>query len=616
MKNKTLKSVAAGGLLDRRSFILSGLALSSTYPLAALSQATLEKPRSMPDNIGSELPQWMKVPGYGASEYGQPSGHEKHIKRYLEKNTPETSIFSIWHTPIANQRGIITPSGLHFSVSHNGIPDISPEKHQLMIHGLVDKPLKFDIESLMRYPIVSNINFLECAGNTAPNAVSFNALDQNCQELFGQISGSEWAGIPLKYLLQEAGLKPNAKWVIVEGADGGSHARSIPLSKLLDDAIIALYQNGERLRPEQGYPMRLFLPGWEGNASVKWVHRLEVTDKPAFTKDESGLYSDILEDGRINDYIVENVSQEKIKGNIYLGVINRVEPAIEAAFVDIGGSKYGFLPFKDVLKESYVDTGEKKARVRIQDVLVRGQEILVQVAKESRDAKGPSLTNSISLPGRFLVLMSGSHASAVSRKIEDGEERKKLKTLVADFKLPDNLGLIIRTAGLGRTKTELQKDLQRLLMVWENLTSSRKKRIKNPPFLLYQEADMVVRLVRDNFTTETSEILVDNIESYEQELLKYATDRLQEISGIKIYGNSVNKISVISFNLSNHHPSDIGSILDQFGIAVRTGQHCTQPVMDYYNIPGTVRVSLSFYNTKSEIDLLIDALKKASDMLG
>ena len=222
----------------------------------------------------------------------------------------------------------------------------------------------------------------------------------------------------------------------------------------------------------------------------------------------------ILEDGKINDYIVENVSQEKIKGNIYLGVINRVEPAIEAAFVDFGGSKYGFLSFKDVLKESYVDTGEKKARVRIQDVLVRGQEILVQVAKESRDAKGPSLTNSISLPGRFLVLMSGSHASAVSRKIEDGEERKNLKTLVADFELPKNLGLIIRTAGVGRTKTELQKDLNRLLMVWENLTSSQEKSVQKAPYLLYQEADMVVRLVRDNFTTETSEVLVDNIESY------------------------------------------------------------------------------------------------------
>ena len=159
----------------------------------------------------------------------------------------------------------------------------------------------------------------------------------------------------------------------------------------------------------------------------------------------------ILEDGRVEDYIVEHSSREKIKGNIYLGVINRIEPAIEAAFVDIGGKKYGFLPFKDILKENYIDTGEKKARVRIQDVLVRGQKLLVQVTKESRDHKGPSLTNSISLPGRFLVLMSGAQASAVSRKIEDEAERKKLKALVADFKLPKNLGLIIRTAGVGRT---------------------------------------------------------------------------------------------------------------------------------------------------------------------
>ena len=113
-----------------------------------------------------------------------------------------------------------------------------------------------------------------------------------------------------------------------------------------------------------------------------------------------------------------------------------------------------------------------------------------------------------------------------------------------------------------------------------------------------------------------NDIGFDNIKSYEQELLKYATDRLNKISGLKIYGNPGNKISIISFNLSDHHPSDIGSILDQFGIAVRTGQHCTQPVMDYYKIPGTVRASLSFYNTKSEIDLLIDALEKASNMLG
>ena len=243
----------------------------------------------------------------------------------------------------------------------------------------------------------------------------------------------------------------------------------------------------------------------------------------------------ILEDGKVQDYIVENVSHEKIKGNIYMGVINRIEPAIEAAFVDFGGKKYGFLPFKDVLKETYVNTGEKKARVRIQDVLVHGQKILVQVAKESRDQKGPSLTNSVSIPGRFLVLMSGSHASAVSRKIEDEEERKKLKTLVSDFKLPENLGLIIRTAGVGRTKTELQKDLQRLLVVWENLKSSVTEEKSKPPFLIYQEADMVVRLVRDHFTTDTSEIIVDNVDSHNalKSFMKLIMPRM--VNRVKLY---------------------------------------------------------------------------------
>jgi sulfane dehydrogenase subunit SoxC len=294
---KMPESVAGGGLLDRRSFMLSGLALSTAYAANALAG-----PQTHRATIGDPLPGWMKTPGGNDVEYGQPASTESHIRRQLAASTPETSIFSIWHTPIENQRGIITPSGLHFSVNHNGIPDISPQDHQLLIHGLVDKPLKFDLESLLRYPMVSNIHFLECAGNTAPNAISLTPIDQSCQELFGQVSGSEWAGVPLKHLLREAGLKPTAKWVIAEGADGGSHTRSIPVSKLLDDAIIALFQNGERLRPSQGYPMRLFLPGWEGNANIKWLHRLEVTDTPVYSKDESGLYSDILDDGEIRRF--------------------------------------------------------------------------------------------------------------------------------------------------------------------------------------------------------------------------------------------------------------------------------------------------------------------------
>lgn len=221
----------------------------------------------------------------------------------------------------------------------------------------------------------------------------------------------------------------------------------------------------------------------------------------------------ILNNNVIDDYIVEHSSREQIKGNVYLAVINRVEPSIEAAFVDFGGKKFGFLPFKDVLRESYVHTGEKKAKVRIQDVLMNGQKILVQVTKESRDAKGPSLNNALSIPGRFLVLMQGQ-GSAVSRKIEDESERKKLKEIVADFDLPDNLGLIIRTAGVGRNKIELQKDLQMLLKIWEKIQSSLGDDSSAAPYLIYEEPDLVVRTVRDHYSSDTSQIIVDSTEAY------------------------------------------------------------------------------------------------------
>lgn len=236
----------------------------------------------------------------------------------------------------------------------------------------------------------------------------------------------------------------------------------------------------------------------------------------------------ILEDGKVEELIVEHASHEQIKGNIYLGTINRVEPSIEAAFLDIGSKKFGFLPFKDVRKDSYLQTGEKKARTRIQDVLVRGQKLLVQVVKEGRDAKGPSLTNWISLPGRFLVLMVGQEASAVSRKIEDESERKKLKDIIADFNLPENMGVIIRTAGLGRTKLELQKDLQMLLNIWEKLDTDMKDESIEAPALLCREPDMVVRTVRDHFTADTVEIIVDDKESYKaiQGFVKMVMPRL------------------------------------------------------------------------------------------
>ena len=242
----------------------------------------------------------------------------------------------------------------------------------------------------------------------------------------------------------------------------------------------------------------------------------------------------VLDNNIIDNYIVEHSSREQIKGNIYLGVINRVEPSIEAAFVDFGGKKYGFLPFKDVLKESYVHTGEKKAKVRIQDVLIRGQRIVVQVAKESRDAKGPSLTNGISLAGRFLVLMQGQ-GSAVSRKIEDESERKKLRDIVADLDLPEHLGVIIRTAGVGQTKVELQKDLQMLLKIWEKVEGSQKNESVAAPYLIYQEPGLVVRTVRDHFSSDTSQIIVDNTDAYKslKDFIKLVMPRNRNL--VKLY---------------------------------------------------------------------------------
>lgn len=303
MKNSALQFVAGGGLIERRSFLKSGLGFTVAGMMSGLpsGQAGAAAPDAA-QPVGAPLPPWMKTLGGADLSYGTPSPHERSVIRRSREEASQNAGFSALHTPIENQRGIITPSGLHFAVHHNGIPDIDPQQHQLIIHGLVDRPLRFDMERLLRYPMISDIRFLECSGNTAANALSPWARDDSCQELFGQVSGSEWSGVPLSILLREAGVKSSARWVIAEGADGGSHSRSLPLSKLMDDAIIALYQNGERLRTSQGYPMRLFVPGWEGNVNVKWLHRLEVADAPAYTKDESGLYTEVLGNGDIERF--------------------------------------------------------------------------------------------------------------------------------------------------------------------------------------------------------------------------------------------------------------------------------------------------------------------------
>lgn len=305
MTRSQLDPVAGGGLLDRRSFLRTGASFLAATSLGAAAVPEHggggggASTRGGDAGIGAGFPTWMRSLGGPDVAYGEPPAAEAHVQKQLAERAPEMAGFMSWRTPIENQRGIITPSGLHFGVHHNGIPAVEPARHRLLLHGLVERALEFEVGALLRYPMVSRILFLECAGNTAANAIALSARDDSCQDLFGQVSGSEWVGVPARLLLREAGLRPEAKWVIAEGADGGSHARSIPVSKLMEDGIVALYQNGERLRSAQGYPMRLLLPGWEGNTSVKWLHRLEASASPAYTKDESGLYTEFLADGRI-----------------------------------------------------------------------------------------------------------------------------------------------------------------------------------------------------------------------------------------------------------------------------------------------------------------------------
>ena len=254
---------------SKRSFLkrAAGLLAASGLVAGGAKRADAVEP---PDVAPS-----MKVPGAGMSEYGSPAKYEAKVTRTLIRSQPGTTGSGASRTPLESLDGMLTPSGLHFERHHNGVPDIDPATHRLLIHGLVKRPLIFSADALLRYPMISRIHFLECAGNsqllyqpTPPNLTA--------GQTHGLVSCSEWTGVPLRLLLEEAGVDRSAPWILAEGADAAAMSRSIPMAKAMDDAIVALFQNGERLRPENGYPVRLFLPGWEGNMSVKWLRRLKV----------------------------------------------------------------------------------------------------------------------------------------------------------------------------------------------------------------------------------------------------------------------------------------------------------------------------------------------------
>ncbi|MBT5074711.1 MAG: sulfite dehydrogenase [Kordiimonadaceae bacterium] len=203
-------------------------------------------------------------------------------------------------TPLQNSQGMVTPSGLHFEVHHSGVPEIDPSEHKLLIHGLVGDDKIFTMEDLMRFPSVSHFHFLECAGNGMGEWMG--PRGQTVQQTHGLTSCSQWTGVSLKVLLNELGVRGDAKWLLAEGDDGARMTRSIPMWKAMDDAYLAYAQNGEFLRPEQGFPLRLIVPGFEGNMNVKWIRRLEVGDKPWWTHHEVTEYADPRPDDKIRAY--------------------------------------------------------------------------------------------------------------------------------------------------------------------------------------------------------------------------------------------------------------------------------------------------------------------------
>lgn len=282
---------------SRRRFLQASAALAGGSAMAGVAGArALAEPG---DNLPPNVPEWMKAPGdpMGSQPYGTPSVYEKGVVKNISKTLPQY-VSASGRTPLQNLDGIITPNGLFYERHHGGVPTIDPAEHRLMLHGMVDRPLLFTMEDIRRFPSQSRIHFLECSGNP----VYTKPYGKTASDLVGLLSCAEWTGVPLKTVLDEAGLQPGAKWIVAEGADAAALTRSIPIEKCLDDAMLVYSQNGERLRPQQGYPLRLLLPGFEGNMNVKWLRRLKAVAEPAYSREETSKYTDPMPDGTSREF--------------------------------------------------------------------------------------------------------------------------------------------------------------------------------------------------------------------------------------------------------------------------------------------------------------------------
>jgi sulfane dehydrogenase subunit SoxC len=273
----------------RRRFLKAGVALG-----AALAAGATRSAGGQPSADPS------RVVGGPMRPYGDRSRFEEAVRQKGPPFMPDE-----WggnFTPLDETLGIITPSALHYEVCRGGVPEIDPHKHRLLIHGMVDRPLILTIDEIRRLPSTSRIFFIECAGNTrtewrAPQAAP------SVQFTHGLTSCSEWTGVALSLLLREAGAHKGATWIVAEGADATGNERSIPMAKAMDDVLVAYGQNGEAPRPGNGYPLRLLVPGWEGNINVKWLRRIQVVDSPYMTRMESPDHTSLMPDGKARQFM-------------------------------------------------------------------------------------------------------------------------------------------------------------------------------------------------------------------------------------------------------------------------------------------------------------------------
>jgi sulfane dehydrogenase subunit SoxC len=257
--------------------------------LTATVSAALTACRRAPQAaVEEEGPRMLGKP---VSAYGERSTFVTAKRALPDTRYPETASS---RTPLQDSYGIITPSSLHYERHHAGVPQIDPAQHRLLIHGLVDRPTIFTVDEIRRLPSVSRIHFLECSGN---GGSEWSGSGRTAAASHGLASCSEWTGVPLSLLLAEAGIQKPAKWLIAEGADPCKMQRSVPIEKATEDTLVVWGQNGEPLRPEQGYPLRLLVPGWEGNISVKWLRRLHAVEDPYMVRDETSHYTDLMPDG-------------------------------------------------------------------------------------------------------------------------------------------------------------------------------------------------------------------------------------------------------------------------------------------------------------------------------